>query len=250
MIEFRNPVSRDIPGLRQLWQDAFSETEAFIDWFISTAYSPDRCRVASENGELLAALYWFDCSLEDRPLAYIYGVATSPKHRNRGIASKLMADTHAHLKELGYHAAVLVPGGPELFRFYERLGYTTAGFVDECVIAAGAPVPIREIAPAEYGALRCRLLPPGGIVQEGENLTFLDGLARLYAGEGFIAALSRDEKPFGMELLGDPNAAPGILGALGIEEALFRIPGDRKPFAMVHPFGELSGPVWFGLAFD
>lgn len=250
MIEFRNPTVLDEDALRQLWHDAFGETEAFIDWFMTTAYGPYRCRVAVEDGELLAALYWFDCSLEDRPLAYIYGVATAPKHWHKGIASKLMADAHAHLEKLGYHAAVLVPGGPELFRFYEKLGYTTVGFVEERRVTAGAPIPIREISPAEYGALRRRLLPPGGIIQEGENLTFLDGLARLYTGDGFIAALSRDEKPFGMELLGDPNAAPGILGALEIEEALFRLPGNRKPFAMVHPFGELSGPVWFGLAFD
>lgn len=249
MIEFRNPSAGDEAALGRLWADAFGESGTFVDLFMDRAYSPSRCRLAVQDGELLAALYWLDCSQEGSPMAYLYGVATAPRHQHKGIGSLLLEDTHSHLNRLGYAAAVLVPGGPELFRFYQRLGYKTMGFVDEYAVQAGPAVPLTQISSGEYGALRSKLLPPGGIRQEGENLALLDGLARLYRGEGFLAAVSRGD-PFVMELLGDPSAAPGILGALGIPQARFRLPGTGKPFAMIRRFDGKAEPIWFGLAFD
>ena len=116
------PKSSYVPQLRALWKEAFGDTDEFLDTFFTAAYSADRCRCCTENGEVIAALYWFDCSYGDEKIAYIYAVATAKAHRGRGICKRLMEDTHAYLSAHAYGAAMLVPGSEGLFAFYERLG--------------------------------------------------------------------------------------------------------------------------------
>ena len=76
----KSPEQKDIPQLRQLWRQAFGDTDAFLDIFFSTAFSPERCRCVLADGAV-AALYWFSCQSDGQPLAYLYAVATSQKFR-------------------------------------------------------------------------------------------------------------------------------------------------------------------------
>ena len=117
------PRSETLPALKDLWQEAFGDSREFIDTFFRTGFSPERCRCLWKDDHLVAALYWFDCDWEKRKLAYLYAVATDKAFRNQGLCKKLMEDTHRHLEALGYSGTVLVPGEPELFSFYKKLGY-------------------------------------------------------------------------------------------------------------------------------
>lgn len=241
-------------ALRALWQEAFGDSDEFLDAFEVTAFSPDRCRCISEGEEILAALYWFDVSLDDRRLAYLYAVATAKAHRGRGLCRLLMENTHAHLAALGYKAALLVPGEPHLFALYQKLGYRICSHVDEfdCT-ASDSKTAIREIGAEEYATLRHSLLPINGVLQEKENLAFLAAIASFYAGDGFVlAAEHKGDSLRGLELLGDTEKAPAILAALGCTTGTFRSPGHQKPFAMCYPLGENALPtlLYFGLAFD
>ena len=233
-----------ISELRRLWKLAFGDTDAFLDSFFATAYSPDRCRFLTDNGQVTAALYWFDCQCGGQKFAYLYAVATHPDFRGRGLCRTLMADTQALLKQRGYSGVLLVPQEEPLRRMYEKMGYRNATRVSEIFSAAGKPVAIRPVDGAEYSRLRRRYLPEGGVIQEGENLRFLEKTVRLYAGEDFLLA-------DGMELLGSAEKAPGILAALGRPEGTFRIPGEEIPFAMFLPLtADAVCPRYFGLAFD
>ena len=71
------PAQEQIPKLRRLWKEAFSDNDGFLDAFFSKAFAPDRCRCVTVEGEPAAALYWFDCQLEGQPVAYIYAFATA-----------------------------------------------------------------------------------------------------------------------------------------------------------------------------
>ena len=75
------PAENAIPQLRGLWKEAFGDEDAFLDAFFATGFSPDRCRCVTVDGQLAAALYWFDCSWEEKPLAYLYAVATGKAYR-------------------------------------------------------------------------------------------------------------------------------------------------------------------------
>lgn len=250
------PSVGDMMGLRSLWKEAFGDSDEFLDIFMMTAFSPDRCMRVSSDGDIAAALYWFDCSLGTRKIAYIYAVATLGKHRGKGLCRLLMDETHRRLAKRGYGGAVLVPSEKTLFGFYGRMGYTVCSRIEKFTCMAderGDAVALERIGAREYGELRRRLIPDGGVLQEGESLDFLLTQAELYRGDGFVFAARREGKHLICpELLGDRKYAPMILCGLGCVDGDFRVPASLggEEFAMYLPFDRGNAPSYFGLAFD
>ena len=251
------PTDRQISQLWDLWREAFGDSGEFLEAFFDTAYSPDRCRCALENGKVTAAVYWFDCSVRGRKVAYIYALATHMEYRGRGIALRLMVEVHQVLARQGYEGVVLVPGTEHLCSFYETMGYTGCSPMIEFICTGAAEeVQLRRVTPEEYAKQRrevLSLLEPDAVIQENENMAFLATQAELYIGQNFLlAARSDGDTLVGTELLGDPQTAPGIVRALGYTKGTFRTRGQGKPFAMYLPLGgsTLPAPTYFGLAFD
>lgn len=239
--------------LRRLWKLAFGDEDRIIDAFFEAAWSPDRCRYLTEGEEITAALYWLNGELAGEKYAYIYGVATHPDYRGRGLCRRLMALTHEQLAREGYAGALLMPADPGLRRMYAGMGYRDCGGISEFSAAAEGPaVPLRPVGVEEYASLRRKYLPEGGLIQEKENLTYLATYAQMYAGEDFLlAAVHEEDSLFGMELLGNAVRAPGILKAMGYEKGTFRVPGREKAFAMYRGLRENAPePAYLGLAFD
>ncbi len=248
------PLPSQIPQLRDLWKEAFGDTETYLDTFFRSAFNAERCRCLLTDGKINAALYWFDCTCRGARIAYLYAVATAKAYRGQGLCRRLMEDTHRHLLSRGYDGVLLVPGSASLFSFYERMGYRTCSHIEEFRCGAAAePLPLKQIGKEEFAALRREMLPVGGVIQEGENLDFLLTQAELYAGDGFLFAAAREENSvYSPEFLGDISAAPGIVCALGCTDGVFRIPGADRPFAMYFPLGSnhAEPPAYFGFAFD
>lgn len=252
-MRFDHPAPEQIPQLLRLWKEAFGEHDGFWELFLSTGFSPARCRCITENEEIMASLCWFDCSCDGQKQAYVYAVVTHPAHRGRGLCRALLDEVHAHLRSRGYTAVLLVPAEENLRQMYRKLGYTDCTAVTEfSCAAADSPVPVRTVSSEEYTLLRRNLLPQSGVAQEGENLAFLAAQAQLFAGEDFLLAAYADgDTLIGMELLGSREAAPGILRGLGFAQGRFRCPGEDRPFAMVYPLtGDVTIPRYFGFAFD
>lgn len=252
-MNFEHPGKEQLPQLVRLWKEAFGEYDGFWELFLDTGYLPDHCRCITENGQPVAGLYWFDCSCGQDQIAYIYAVVTDPSHRGRGLCRMLMEDVHAHLAARGYSSAMLVPADEGLRKMYRKMGYQDCTTIGTLSCTAGeTAVEIRSIGPEEYAALRRKLLPEGSVLQEGIQLPFLAAQAQLFAGEDFLLAAYLDGETLqGMELLGNSNAAPGILRALGCTAGIFQIPGSEKPFAMIHHLTEQAViPAYFGFSFD
>lgn len=247
------PTPEHLSQLRRLWQEAFGDTDDFLDSFYRTAYSPDRCRCALDGDQVAAVLYWMDCMLEGQKLAYLYAVVTHPRYRGRGLCRQLMENTHGLLRARGYAGAVLVPQKESLRQMYGVMGYENCGGLSLFSCGAGQdPIPLRAVGASEFAALRRKLLPPGAVIQEGEGLAFLSEQLQFYAGEDLLlAAFAEQDTLHVPELLGDPGTASGILKALGAARGNFRTPGTDAPFAMFHPLTEDAiVPSYFGFAFD
>lgn len=248
------PGGEEIPALRALWKEAFEDTDVFLDSFFESAFCADRCRCVTVDHTLAAALYWFDCEYLGEKIAYLYAVATAKSFRGKGICRMLMENTHTHLAALGYRGAILVPGSKALFSMYRNMGYKNCGQIRALACAAGeGPIHLQSIDALQYGVLRRRMLPPNGVVQEGENLSFLQTQAVFYAGSDFLLAARREGDTLrGIELLGNTDAAPGILRTLECQNGTFRTPGAGSAFAMYHGLGmcDLPAPGYFGIAFD
>ena len=252
-MNFEQPGNKEIPHLLQLWKEVFGEYDGFWELFLDTAFTPDHCRCITEDGQVMAGLYWFDCSCEGDKIAYIYAVVTDPRHRGKGLCRKLMADVHDLLKDRGYDSVMLVPADENLRVMYRKMGYEDCTRIGSLTCTAGEiALEVRSIDIVEYAALRRKLLPEKAVLQEGVQLSFLAAQAQLFAGEDFLlAAWLEGNTLHGMELLGNAAAAPGILRVLGCETGIFQVPGSDKPFAMIHKLQEQAViPEYFGFSFD
>lgn len=247
------PVPKQYEQLMQLWQEAFGDTEEFVDGFFCTAFSPARCRCVTIDSKVVAALYWMDVTCEGQRFAYLYAVAVAEKHRGKGLCAALMADTHAHLTLRGYDGVLLVPQEEGLRKMYEKMGYRDATSVDEFPAQAGdPPVALQRIDREEYARLRKVLLPAGSAVEEEESIAFLETMAFFYRGEDLLlAAHAVNGKLWCPEFLGSRSEAPAVLAALRCTEGHFRTPGSTFPFAMFLPLeADAQVPCHLALAFD
>ena len=246
------PNENLIPGLRNLWKKAFGDTDEFLDLFFSTAYAPDRCRCIADGQNVQSVLYWFDCFLEEQKIAYIYAVATDPACRGRGLCRKVMEDTMEILRSRGYAGAILLPQEEWLIAMYAGMGFEPCTRVTEKWFPAGEALSACQIDEQEYAALRRSYLPEGGVIQEGENMTFLAGMAKFYKGENFIAAVAEDgEEMWCPEFLGDSDAVPGLVKMLDFPAGRARMPGKDRQFAMFRSLLKTGKkPGYFGLVFD
>ena len=234
-------------ALRTLWTTCFDNEDGWIDSFFATAFDPNHVRTLNRQGRLAAALCWMDVSCQGRKLAYLYAIATAPDFRRQGLCRELMGLTHEKLSEQGYAGTILVPADAGLRRMYGEIDYVNFGGIREITARAGSPCSMRRLSPEEYAAARRGCLPRGGVVQEHGAIAYLAAGAELYAGEDFLLAMSGN---LGLELLGNSEAAPGILGALGLTDGRFRILGE-EPFAMYRSMTKDEWtPGYFGLAFE
>lgn len=252
-MNFEQPGKEQISQLVQLWKEAFGEYDGFWELFLETGFLPEHCRCLTENGQAVAGLYWFDCSCGDDKIAYVYAVVTDSRQRGKGLCRKLMAHVHGLLKDQGYSSVMLVPADEGLRQMYSKLGYEDCTTIGKLPCEAGSSaVEIRNVGTEEYASLRKRLLPDGGVLQEGIQLPFLAAQAQLFAGADFLLAAYLDGETLrGMELLGNSEAAPGIVKALGCKQGVFQIPGDEHPFAMIHKLTENAViPTYLGFSFD
>lgn len=251
-MNIKSPDIKDIPSLRTLWKEAFSDTDEFLDVFFSTAFSQNRSFCIEENGEITAALYTFDCLYNGGKIAYIYAVATLKGHRGKGLCKKLMEYTHTMLKRAGYKGAILVPSSSSLFDFYAKIGYKTCCYLSTKDFSAGEfSEPVTQISAEEFSALRRKFLKKGGVIQEDENLTLLSTYADFYKGEDFLFAASIEEDSLIChEYLGNTEKAAGILKPLGCKNGKLRTAGMETPFAMYLPFEGNDYPTYLGFAFD
>ena len=258
--DFGEPNDAMLPQLRDLWKEAFGDSDSFLDSFYSTAFDESRCRVAcvkndtaDSGNDLAAVLYWFDCTVDNQRIAYIYAVATAKEFRGNGACHMLLTDTHEHLKSLGYAGAILVPGNEALVHLYEGCEYETSTKRSriECS-AEDMRIEIREIDKDEYATLRRDFLPAHAVIQESESLDFLATQSKFYTGEHFLLVASIENKNlYGIELLGDTSLAPGIVHALNCKDGTFFSLGKDEPFAMYHALTEDAiEPGYLGFAFD
>ena len=289
-----NPRPEHIAGLRQLWKEAFGDTDAFLDVFFSTAFSPERCLCVLIENKIAAALYWFECEYQNQPLAYIYAVATAVAYRGNGLCRQLLDAVHYKLQKQGYIGALLVPGSETLFDFYKKLGYQTTCYrhtykynlfkptnvlckqeqqSDTTDRATANRFSLNLISSFEYATLRRQFLPANSVIQEKENLSFLQTQLGFYSGEHFLLAAHIDNQTlYGTELLlkdscdatalTSKNTLPKnvfpqalanqLLSYFDCTNGIIYTPGQDTAFAMYYPLNDnqMATPNYFAFAFD
>lgn len=117
-------LSREEQAVRRLWLDVFGDDETFVDAFLVARRRYGVVTLLSGEGEDLHGMLHMVPLRSDtgRTAAYIYGVATAPQHRRRGIAGTLVRRAAEYAKTR-FDAAILIPADEELKGFYGRFGF-------------------------------------------------------------------------------------------------------------------------------
>lgn len=115
-------------GCKRLWQEVFGDEEAFIDTYLLRYDAPGQALVLQEQERVVAMLHLLPMHSELGRTIYVYGVATAPTHRGRGLASRLMEEAVRRIDASGADAAMLIPtpGEEWLLSFYGRYGFEGA----------------------------------------------------------------------------------------------------------------------------
>ena len=185
------PEKKDLPVLKQIWTDVFSDPPELIDAFFDR-FSPEQYGWVVRSGEqILSTAYLLTGNrytdggvFVDAP--YVYAVATPEEHRGKGCAGMLMC----HFAELAAENQMLLytrPANRSLFHWYAACMQTVpAAPVHTRIIAAGSTpestCSVQRLSAKEYGSRREALL------KNKPHIVMSDSFLKLQ--ETFLAAES------------------------------------------------------------
>jgi predicted acetyltransferase len=115
---------------KDLWKTCFGDSDAFIDLYSRTRYTPGVLCADVEEGRLLAMLHRLPYTLwlngQEQQAEYISGACTHPDFRGQGRMHRLIERSWEAARREGRRWSFLIPASPELFRFYGEMGYVQA----------------------------------------------------------------------------------------------------------------------------
>jgi predicted N-acetyltransferase YhbS len=127
MLYINNPLEEDIPKLKNLWLQAFGDTQQSIDLFFEKRFNTKLCFAAKAGEEVIAAAYVLPVNYGSEKAGYLYALATKPEFRRQGIMSDLLKYVEYRSKMAGCSYLFLYPAEEALYSYYEKLGYTGTG---------------------------------------------------------------------------------------------------------------------------
>jgi len=136
---------QDLPQAREIWEEAFDDKPAFVDWYFRRRFRPGE-GVGIFSGSLLLCdlhLAPYRIKLRGRtfPTAYLVGLATREEYRRQGLAKELLTFALRSLREKGVFFTFLMPFA---IPFYTRLGWGVCGQHRIYRLAPGAGIPGEE----------------------------------------------------------------------------------------------------------
>ncbi len=128
--EIRFPLESDYEYLKKLWQTAFDDSDASLDFFFEKTVSLDRVLAVFQNRKPVSALYMLESEIviseKTYSAYYIYAVCTHPDFRGKGLMKSLFEELFKVAKSRNIDYLFLVPEEEYLFNIYEKLGFKTA----------------------------------------------------------------------------------------------------------------------------
>ena len=135
MIKFADKSMQ--PKLKAIWQESFEDDELYLDFFYKNRFTEDNTLVWTEGENPVAMMTFLPAEMiiDGNPYRtkYVYGVATKPEYRGKGISTALVNYANK-LAESNNELLVLVPSSERLFDFYKKCGYSTCFFIKELKI--------------------------------------------------------------------------------------------------------------------
>ena len=121
-------------AIQQIWRECFNDSDQYVDMFFSTVYSDADAMTAEHDGVVVSSIllqrYAMNFHGVTCSVSYICGAATLKKWRGMGFMTGLVRRALRESFERGDLMCALIPAGPTLYRYYERLGFSPVFYAD------------------------------------------------------------------------------------------------------------------------
>ncbi|MBR6952151.1 MAG: GNAT family N-acetyltransferase [Oscillospiraceae bacterium] len=218
--------------LKKLWHAVFGDDRAYIDAWFRAFFRPEVTAVIRDGNDIAAMAFVLPLgTLHGAPCASLYAVASAPEKRGLGLGKAVTRSAAALAERAGFAHVLLRPADRSLFRFYEKLGFSPVcpARKTACRLTGSGPAAV-PCGPDRYLEVRDTLPDAvGAVCPSADLLSFFSSAGgRLYAGEGFCAAVeNEDGKAMFRELLtGGKSPEPDALSSMayGATEAVILQP--------------------------
>ncbi len=131
----------DMPEAKALWKEAFSDSDAFIEWYFKNKVLPGNS-MGLYDGGLVSVLHMipYTIRLQGKPVKslMIAGAATKQERRGEGHMKELLLEALVEMRSRGIFVTQLYPFKHS---FYERFGWATVTHMHR---AAVTEAPLRR----------------------------------------------------------------------------------------------------------
>lgn len=125
------------PLAKALWKEAFSDTDAFIDWYFANKLSAGSSLCMFDGGKLISIAHMipYTIRIQGKPIqsAFIAGVATALSRRGEGLMRTMLLESLGLLRARGIFITHLYPFS---HAFYEKFGWTAYSRVSRQMVGA------------------------------------------------------------------------------------------------------------------
>ena len=239
--ELRAAVPQDVPALRDNWRVSFGDSDDYLDFFFMRRFAPENTLVASVSGRVISQFFLLPAVLHTQDglknADYLFAAATHPDYRGKGIMGSLLSKARTFCKARGKDAVVLLPGTPELYRYYEKHGYETAFSRRRWNVTRGEllrlAVPVRKNADT-LSVLQDILSRRDGLCWDADALGYALAEHRIFrgtyaSGDHAFVGVSDDEAVALCDMQHFGECAALLLGLSDLPEFSLLLPSDM-PF--------------------
>ena len=139
----------DRTDIERLWGETFGDPPEYISRFLDAHADAGAFLVIRRDGELAAMCALIDAEIvasgEIASVRYVYALATAPKWRRSGLATRILDAALEH----GRTPLVLLPGDNAARDFYRKRGFTDAFIGETWRVGCGDTVPDATFRPAD-----------------------------------------------------------------------------------------------------
>lgn len=184
-IEIKLADATMVESLKELWQKAFGDERAYIDFYFEHRFQEVDTYVCLVENQIVSMATFMPVTYigkEAVEAKYVYAVATVQKYRNRGYASTLLKQVAEKLQM----PLILQPGNPSLISYYEKIGFKKAFEICEVELKCNQCEEIfsqvsgtKQLKPFKEAGMK-------GIITECDEFTYLNIRDKKLSGPGYV----------------------------------------------------------------
>jgi hypothetical protein len=116
-------LTQEMRDIVKVWHRCFGDNDNSVQIFLSRYYFSHCSMTEKVDDQVVSMVFMIPCETELGLGAYLYGIATLPEYRHRGISTRLIRTMLERCRENGAQFSFLIPEELDLIPYYTRIGY-------------------------------------------------------------------------------------------------------------------------------